>query len=56
MANLHNKNEHVSHIRNLKEALNYGLVLKKVRRVIKFNQKSWLKPCMDINTDLKSKN
>ena len=55
VANLHNKNEHVSHIQNLKEALNYGLVLKKVRRAIKFNHKAWLKPCMDINTDLKSK-
>ena len=29
------------HIKKLKEALNHGLVLKKV---IKFNQKAWLKP------------
>ena len=27
--NLHNKNEYVIYIRNLKEALNHGLVLKK---------------------------
>ena len=26
------------HIRNLKQALNHGLVLEKVHRVIKFNQ------------------
>ena len=39
VANLHDKNEYVIHIRNLKQALNHGLVLKKVHGVIKFNQK-----------------
>ena len=38
VANLH-KTEYVVHIRNLKEALNHGLVLKKVHRIINFNQK-----------------
>ena len=37
VTNLHDKTEHVIHIRNLKQALNHGLVLKKVHRVIKFN-------------------
>ena len=41
VANLHSKTEYVIHIRNFKQALNHGLVLKKVHRVIKFNQKSW---------------
>ena len=36
VANLHDKTEYVIHIRNLKQALNHGLVLKKVHRVIKF--------------------
>ena len=40
VANLHDKNEYVIHIRNLKQALTHGLVLKKVHRVIKFNQKA----------------
>ena len=53
IANLHDKTEYVIHIRNLKQALNHGLVLKKVHRVIKFNQNAWLKPYIDINTDLK---
>ena len=44
VANLHDKTEYIIHIRNLKQALKNGLVLKKVQRVIKFNQKSWLKP------------
>ena len=50
------KIEYVIHIRNLKQALlNHGLVLKKVHRVIKFNQNAWLKPNVDMNTDLKKK-
>ena len=35
--------------------LNHGLVLKKVHRVIKFIQNSWLKPHVDMNTDLTRK-
>ena len=38
LANLHDKTEYVVHIRNLKEALDYALVLKKVHGVTKFNQ------------------
>ena len=34
---------YVDHISSLKQALNHGLVLKKVLRVIKFNQRAWLK-------------
>ena len=37
-ANLHDKTEYVIHIRNLKQALNHGLVLKKLQIIIKFNQ------------------
>ena len=42
-------------MRNLKQILNHGLVLKKVQRVIKFNQNAWLKPNIDMNTDLSKK-
>ena len=37
----------------LKQALNHGLVLKKVHRVIQFNQKDLLKPYIDMNTKLR---
>ena len=41
--------------KNLKQALNHGLVFKKVHKVIKFNQNAWLKPYIDMNTDLRKK-
>ena len=55
VANLHDKTEYVRHIRNLKQALNYRLVSKKVYRVIKFNQNAWLKLYIDMSTDLRKK-
>ena len=38
-------------MRALKQALNHGSILKKVPRVIKFNQRAWLKPYIDMNTN-----
>ena len=43
-ANLHDKTEYVRHIKNLKQELNHRLIMKKVHRMIKLNQKAWLKP------------
>ena len=37
--NLYNKKKYVVHIRSLKQALNHELILKKVHRIIEFNQK-----------------
>ena len=50
---LHNKKKYVVHIKSLKQALNHGLKLKRVHSIIEFNQKAWLKPYIDINTELR---
>ena len=55
VTNLHDKTEYVIHISNLKQALNHGLILKKVHRVIKFNQKAWIRPYIEMNTKLRQK-
>ena len=55
VANLHDKEEYVIQIRNLKQALNHELVLKNVHRVINFNQDAWLKSYIDMNTELRKK-
>ena len=51
IANLRDKTEYVINIRNLKEALNN----RNVHRVINA-QNAWLKPYIDMNTDLRKKN
>ena len=52
VCNLRNKKKYVIHINSLKQALNYGLKLKKVHRISEFNQEAWLKPYIDMNTEL----
>ena len=55
VANLHDKTKYVIHIRNLKQALNHGLVLKKIHRMIRLNQNFRLKSYIDMNIDLGKK-
>ena len=55
VSNLHDKFEYVMHIKKLKEGLNNGLVLKKINKLIKFNQNAWLKLYIDMNNDLRKK-
>ena len=55
VCNLHDKKKYVVHISILKQALNHGLKLKKVHRVIEFNQEAWLKKYIDMNTELRKK-
>ena len=40
-------------MRALKQALNHGLKVKNVHRIIQFNQKAWLKPYIEMNTKLR---
>ena len=53
VCDLHNKKKYVVHIKSLKQALNHGLKLKRVHRIIEFSQKAWLKPYIDMNTELR---
>ena len=52
VCNLYNKEKYAVHIRTLKQALNHGLILKEAERIIKFNQKTWLKPYINMNSKL----
>ena len=55
VCNLRDKKKDVVHISILKQALNHGLKLKKMHRVIEFNQEAWLKKYIDMNTELRKK-
>ena len=48
---VHDKKNYAVHIKALKKALNNGLTLTKVHRVIQFNKKTWLK---NMNTKLRT--
>ena len=53
VCNLYDKNNYVVHIRAIKQALDHGIILKKVHKVIQFNQEVQLKEYIDINTKLR---
>ena len=41
------------HIKSLIQALNHELKLKKIHRIIEFNQEAWIKPYIVMNTELR---
>ena len=53
VCDLCNKKKYVVHIKSLEQALNHGLKLKRVHRIIEFSQKAWFKPYIDMNTELR---
>ena len=54
ITDLYGKTEYVIHIRNLKQALNHGLVLKEIHKIIKFKQNYTYK-IIHMNTKLRKK-
>ena len=55
VCNLRDKKKYVVHISISKQTLDHGLKLKKVHRVIEFNQEAWLKKYIDMNIELRKK-
>ena len=53
VCNLYDNNNYVVHIRSLKQKLDNRLILRKVHRVILFNQEAWLQEYIDMNTELR---
>ena len=53
--NFYDKSRYVVHIKLLQQALNHRLKLKKVYRVIEFEQRAWMKKYIMPNTELRKK-
>ena len=54
VTNLTSRSEYVIHIKSLRQVLSHGLILKKVYRVIGFNEDEWLKPYIEMNNKLRT--
>jgi len=49
--NLNDKTKYVTHYVNLKLYIRLGMKLKRVHRVLQYDQSPWMKPYIDFNTD-----
>ena len=53
--NLRDKTKYIIHYKNLIQCLKQGMKLKKIHRGIRFVESNWLKPYIDMNTQLRTK-
>ena len=53
--NLRDKKKYVLHYKNLIQCLKLGMKLKRIYRGIKFVESEWMKPYIDMNTELRAK-
>ena len=49
------KKNYVIHIKALDQAFTHGLILDRIHQAIEFDQSAWIKPCIDFNTQLRTK-
>ena len=53
--NLMDKTKYVLHYRNLQLYLSLGMKLKKIHRILEFNEAPWMEPYMRMNTEFRKK-
>lgn len=55
MATFETKKNYVLHYRTLQQAIQKGLIVEKVHRVLQFNQSTWLAEYIKLNTEMRKR-